>query len=294
VKEMNEKETKQFNDALREAAGDTGGLDFFAELDTAKPPVERIYAAVDGVTSDDEKPAAETRTRPTRRRKFYRVSFAAAAACFVVLISSVAVGGGFDPAHFGLGGTAEDGSVADGQIDNGFALMLRPNTDEPSGSGTTEAAADVDGNGGSNDTASGSSEGGANETAADADGNGGPDDTAVGSAEGGAADPKDNAASMSDSGSTQQDESAAQDSENASGAGYGSSRESSAAKSQQIRFGILTILAAALLGLMLLISSRVQEPVLGALYRIKALRVVSIAAAVLIIAAGMYLLVIML
>jgi hypothetical protein len=286
---MNEKETKQFNDALREA---TDGLDFFAELDTAKPSVERIYAAVDGVIADDEKAAAETRTRPARRRKFYRVSFAAAAACFVVLISSVAVGGGFDPAHFGLGGTAEDGSVAEGQINDEPSFLLRPNTDEPSG-GATEAAADANGSGGPNDTAMGSADDGANETAADADGSGGPDDTAVGSAEGDAADPKDNAASMSDSGSAQQDESAARDSEDSSGAGYGSSRESSTAKSQQIRFGILTILAAALLGLMLLISSRVQEPVLGALYRIKALRVVSIAAAVLIIAAGVYLLVIM-
>ncbi|MDR1067692.1 MAG: beta-propeller domain-containing protein [Clostridiales Family XIII bacterium] len=94
---MNEQETKQLNDALREAAGgDTEGLDFFADFDTAKPPVERIYAAVDGVTADGERSATETRVRPARRRKLYRAGFAAAAACFVVVIGFIAVGDGFE------------------------------------------------------------------------------------------------------------------------------------------------------------------------------------------------------
>jgi hypothetical protein len=93
---MKKQDERKLNTALNEAIkNEAEALDFFADFDMTKPPIEKIYEAAEN-PDFAERAAGDERVQIARSRKKYYMSFAAMAACFVLMVASVATGGGFD------------------------------------------------------------------------------------------------------------------------------------------------------------------------------------------------------
>jgi hypothetical protein len=130
---MKKKDELKLNKALNEAIrGEAEGVDFFAGFDRAKPPIENIYAA---------EAESEPRVKTARRRKAYYVSFAATAACFALMVVSVALGGGLG--QFGVSGNAVGGAASESAGYEMSADTDTPVADSPAAA-SEESSEDAD------------------------------------------------------------------------------------------------------------------------------------------------------